>query len=647
MRSLLILFISLVVVSVFADGGREKERKEVPKYRLPPEEVTVGAGYRLPQFRLPVTTDSIPSETIADLRPFTIDYLLLFVPGVDIQNPGLLSEKAIVNMRGMQGRYGCQRVLVLLDDIPLNEEYMGDVDFRFVPFEAIDRIEILRGPGSALYGGSAIAGVVRLKTIDIPTTPLLRFTSRLASFDTEYYSVIHASKYSRFRHLVTSSYARTEGYLLNSDGTHRDWEQATGYAKFEALISPLYILRISCGLASANGNQEDFTQNTTRDYESLSFFSHSEGRKVTDFFFSVFRNGTDNLYEWKFGADGNYYQQTLGAKWHITHRIKHFRLTAGGEYQQNRASVREYNGSLDKTLYTGSGFAQVLFQRGSVSLLLGLRQDKSSLFGGETSPRLAFSYLCKNRWLLRAAAGKAYRPPAISDLYLPPTLYAGMTFQGNPDLQPEHAWTYEIGGRRKTVLFERGKGDSLALKSDVTLFLTEAYDFFDYTLIDPSTLTFEPRNVTRTQITGVELRLHFNNILPKLNLLLNYTYNKAVYKRHPTDPSVEGNRVEYIPDHFGTAALDYTFGNGAKLILFCKASDHRNTDPQNYKRNNLPAYASFGVRFSSPLKLSTDKKGVLSSLFLSIDNLFDRKYYYLRGERAPRRAFSVGIEVRF
>ena len=640
------LFCVLLLSSVLLFADEEKE-KELPEYKLPPEEVTVGAGYRSPQFRLPVTTSRVDEQTITDLRPFTLDYLLLFTPGVDVQNAGLLTEKAIVNMRGMQGRYGCQRVLVLLDDVPLNEEYMGDVDFRFIPMEAVERVEILRGPGSALYGSSAMAGVVRLKTLDIPTAPLLRLTSRLASFDTEYYSAVHASKYARFRHLLTTSYARTNGYITNSDGTPRDWEQATGYAKFEALLTPLYTIRVSSGLASARTNQEDFLQDTTRDYEAVSLLPHEEGKEATKFFVSVFRNGLDNLFEWKFGAEGNYYQQTLGAKGCITHEVGNFRLMVGGEYQQNRASVREFNGSLDETLYMGSGFAQVMYQRGGVSLLLGARHDESSRFGGETSPRFGFSYLYRNGWLLRATVAKAFRPPAISDLYLPPTSFGGMTFRGNPDLEPEHAWTYELGARRKVALLEREEGNNLVLKTDVTLFFTEARDFFDYILVDPLTLTFEPQNVTRIRIAGAELQLLFKNILPAMNFVLNYTYTDAVYKAYPTDPTVEGNRVEYIPDHTGTAAVDYTFKNGAKLLFFCRASDHKNTDPQNYKRNNLPAYACFGLRFSSPLTSPAKKKSVSSLFFFSIDNVFDKNYYYVRGQLAPGRTFSAGVEVRF
>lgn len=523
---------------------------------------------------------------------------------------------------------------------------MGDIDFRFIPMEAIETVEILRGPGSALYGGSAMAGVVRLKTLDIPTAPILRVTSRLASFDTEYHSAVHASKYAHFRHLVTASYGRTNGYITNSDGTPRDWKQTTGYAKFEALLTPLYILRISCGFVSAKTNQEDFLQDTTRDYEAVSLFSQEMGKEATKFFVSVFRNGLDNLFEWKFGAEGNYYQQTLGAKGHITHRIGNFRLMVGGEYHENRASVREFNGSPDETLYTGSGFAQVAYRQSGLSLLLGLRHDESSLFGGETSPRFGLSYLYRNGWLLRATVAKAYRPPAISDLYLPPTSFGGETFRGNPDLEPEHAWTYEVGVRRKLSLLQREKGANLVLKTDVTLFFTEARDFFDYILVDSATLTFEPRNVTRTRIAGAELQLAFKNILPATNLILNYTYTDAEYGAYPADPTVEGNRVEYIPDHTGTAGVDYTFENGAKILFFCRASDHRNTDPQNYKRNNLPAYACFGLRFSSPLT-SSEKEGLFSSLFLSIDNIFDKNYYHFRGQLAPGRTFSAGVEMRF
>jgi len=671
-KMMLVMVVLLIGVSfVFADeppivdsgkqqkGESQKDKPkeegketEVTKFTIPPQRVSVGVGYDTPMFRLPVSTDSVSKELIRELKPFTLDSLFAFTPGIDVQNGGLLSEKSIINMRGMQGRYGCQRVLVLLDDVPINEEYMGDVDFRFIPSEAVEEVEVFRGPGSALYGANAMAGVIRLKTIALEnlTTGVLRLTSRLASFDTEYYSAVVASP-GRYRYLVTSSYARTEGYLLNSDGTPRDWEQGTGYFKFEALVSPRHIIRLSAGTVSANSNQEAFKQDTSRDYESLSFLTRVDEKEKLDFLLCVFRNGTDNLYEWKFGAQGNYYQQTLGSKANITYRYSYFRLTVGGEYTEQRADVREYNGSLDETSYTGSGFAQLFYERGNFTALLGLRHDTYSSFGGETSPRAALSYILKNGLLIRAAAGKSFRAPAISDLYLPPTSYMGMTFRGNPDLEPEYAWTYEIGFRRDTVIKQlQNPKTNTTLKTDVTFFSTDAKDFFDYILVDPATLTFEPRNITRTSINGAELQLAFSNILlPRLDLILNYAYTEAIYKRYPPNPSVEGNNVEYIPRNLGSAALSYRFTNGTRFVLYMKASDHRNTDPQNWTDNNLHSYAVLGLRFSAPLFTPEKEKQRSGSglLFISVDNLFNKEYFETKGQPAPGRSFSAGIQVEF
>ena len=76
--------------------------------------------------------------------------------GMDIQESGVFGHKPTLNLRGLQGNYGCQRVLILQDGRPLNEPYLGDVDLRLIPVENIERIEIVRSPSSALYGTYAI-----------------------------------------------------------------------------------------------------------------------------------------------------------------------------------------------------------------------------------------------------------------------------------------------------------------------------------------------------------------------------------------------------------------------------------------------------------------------------------------------------------
>ena len=84
--------------------------------------------------------DVIPPEKIGLEAATTPDALLRDVAGLDIQGSGFLANKIRLNLRGLQGNYGVQRVLVLLDERPLNEEYLGDLDFRLVPVANVERI---------------------------------------------------------------------------------------------------------------------------------------------------------------------------------------------------------------------------------------------------------------------------------------------------------------------------------------------------------------------------------------------------------------------------------------------------------------------------------------------------------------------------
>ncbi len=647
-----------------ADGDAEKagERKRDAQKKPAGEgvqklgpRVTVGTGHAMAEFTDPTTSGAVDARVMRLLGADSADALLEWVAGVDVQNGGMLTEKSRINMRGLPGNYGCQRVLVMLDDVPLNEQYLGDVDFRFIPDGAVEKVEVLRGTASALYGGSAMAGAIKLRTYNPRHLPLLRVDNRTGSHGLERYDVLHARSFRRVRYLVFGSYAATDGYLTNADGTLRGFERSAGLAKMELLLDSRYHLDLLTMASRGRGQQDAFLQETSRGVHSAALRTTLDEKQTFDFSLMLYQNGLDNTYSWKGvpgpgRTSGDYHQSTGGTRMTLVLRRAQHNVTIGFEHAANSVDVKELSGRVEQTERTSSAFAQYMWKWGPVTLIGGVRYDDHSTFGGEISPRVAVSYRLpwQPETVLRAAAGRSYRPPSISDLYLPVTYYGFGYFQGNPGLDAEHAWIYEIGSRHKRTLYRRAKGAPMTLRKDLTIFFVDARDFFDYTVVGTigSDPLFEPRNFTRISALGGELQVRLENLLPGLHLLLNYTCTDSVFKEYPTDPTVEENSVPYIPRNYGTAGVVWQPDDGTSLMLYCRASDHRNTDVHNYKVLNLHSYAVFGFRARSEVYRS-HATGIRGELHMGVDNITDKRYQQYRGVPMPGRTLFCGFRLEF
>jgi len=106
----------------------------------------------------------ITEEMMKNSNAKNVADLLTMLPGVKIQSTGNLGGDRGISMRGINGGPGSQKVLLLLDGRPANSAYESGINWNTVPLENIERIEVIRGPVSALYGANAITGVVNIIT---------------------------------------------------------------------------------------------------------------------------------------------------------------------------------------------------------------------------------------------------------------------------------------------------------------------------------------------------------------------------------------------------------------------------------------------------------------------------------------------------
>jgi outer membrane receptor protein involved in Fe transport len=581
-----------------------------------------------------VRPDDVPGPTggVADL--------ISTVPGVDAQGtfPG---EKTTLNLRGLQGSYGTQRTLVMADGVPLNDGYLGDADLRLLGTGLFERIEVLRGPGSALYGGSALGGVVNLiprRAGDRPEGEVSVFGGDFGTFGA---SARGGARAGAFDWYVSAEALRTDGYIDNIDGTDRDWESASYGARLGYDLGGGHELGFMTQHTTGEGQRDAYDEEIAQGTYQLSYRFASPMTEGTAFDARLSRTAGDQQFTWKLGppgtsdrdmvTDGIQVQQTLVV-------ADRHRLVFGGEVLAEDVDVTEPAGPVEMESTTNAAFIQDEIDLGEWRLTLGARLDHEDIFGTEVSPRVGLVRKLGERDRLYASVGKAYRAPAASDLYLPPTFVGPTTaYAGNPDLDPEEHWAFELGGDHG--LGERGRLEWSA-------FYDLGSDVWDYMLEVPAP-PFEihiPQNVGELTTAGAELKGTVD-LGAGLSFGAAYTFVHAEYVEFESDPTIEGNEVEDIPAHSGSVSLAKEWGEGGKAELALRFAGSRYTDPDNTAAGELDGYSVLDARCAVPVA-----KGL--AVTLAVRNIFDVNYEVnttMVGTvlRQPGRSVFAGVRARF
>jgi outer membrane cobalamin receptor len=229
---------------------------------------------------------------------------------------------------------------------------------------------------------------------------------------------------------------------------------------------------------------------------------------------------------------------------------------------------------------------------------------------------------------LRAAAGKAFRAPTISDQYLPPTSYFGMTFAGNPDLSPEVLFSAEAGVDQQILTW---------LAGSLTAFVSRFDDFWDF--IPDNDGVFRPQNIAKVRIAGIEASFRAD-LGEGFTTETGYTFTSASYQKFKGRPEVEGNRLDDNVRHRGFAGLAWRHIDGHAVKLLVLASGDRYTDPENTSDGHLDGFAV--VSLSGEARVTE-----FATLFVALENALNSGYQTRKEYREPPRAVFAGVRVVF
>jgi outer membrane receptor protein involved in Fe transport len=630
------------------------------------DEITVTAT-RTEQ-RLGDTASSVvvlSSQELAATAAGTVDDALRQVPGFSLfrrsgsrfANPTTQG----VSLRGV-GASGASRALVLADGIPLNDPFGGWIYWGRVPRVSLDRIEVLRGSGSDLYGSAALGGVVQLLRRQ-PSQPGLAVEAAYGERDAPEGSLFFAQRRGAWSASLAAEGFRTAGYIPVEPESRGavDTPAASRHSAADLTVERQVGTDARLFLRGSWFDED-------RDNGTRLQVNDTTIRQVSAGLDGTAAGGWLTLRAW--GSDQDYFQtftaisadrsserltreqivpaESLGgsAQWSRAAGDRHA-LVAGLDLRQVEGTSREkvFGGPVPTrveaggTQNTGGLFLEDLVRVGPrLSLTLSGRLDgwRNEQEGGDTreetafSPRAALLFRATDRWAWTASAYRGFRAPTLNELYRAFRVGDVLT-QANSDLDAERLTGAETGAvfnssrfTARSVLYWMDVDRSIA---NVTLSVV------------PGLITRQRRNLGRTRSRGVELegtaRLEY--LGDGWTLSGGYLFSDSKVASARAEPDLEGLRLAQVPKHQASLQLRVSDPRLGTIGLQARWTGDQFDDDRNALR--LRSFTTVDALVSHPLVRGLE-------IFAAGENLLDERIETGRTPvltLGPPRTVRVGL----
>lgn len=431
------------------------------------EQVTVTASRRLQRLAdVPVATEVITRDDIA--RTGATDLASVLTEHVGIELQGTITASAGVMLQGLDA----QRVLVLVDGQPIAGRISGQFDVSRISTAVIERVEVVKGPQSTLYGSEAMGGVINVITRDTEVGDLIAEAELLGG------------SHGRSDGSLTLTGSRGDFSWMVSGG-RRYSEVAPGQGDVRGAKSERYDGLLAARWSPDENRSIELSLNAQEQDQrwrmgQLYFFGddrHMSGRLSGEY-----RHGSHTvrptLYVSRFdhlssrsisrvpapGGDDDR-QQLAEAELVYGFASGAHSLDAGVEVRRDE-TLSDRLANRDRAIVTYEPFAQYTWNAGRLSLVPGIRMASSEQWGTHWSPRVAVRWQALAPLALRVSIGEGYRAPGFRELYLEfQNSGPGFSYlvRGNPDLKPESSrnisasaeWTGRGGFARLTAFDNR------------------------------------------------------------------------------------------------------------------------------------------------------------------------------------------------
>lgn len=584
LRILLAFFLIFFVSPVIAEEAKEAKLEEI-----------VVTATKTPHTLedVPVETVLIKREDIETSNAKNVTEVLKDVPGFYIRGenvPG--SSSYLSRLRGFDFDRGYG--LVLIDGERVLGGGMGEygISINQIPPEMIDRIEIVKGPGSVLYGSDAIAGVVNIITKPIPETPLFMLSGGYGSGKTFLGNIGYGKKIKKLGVLISAQSEKSERgrYSASED----DFEARHILTKLSYDISEKAIVAVGFNYDKSEWQYQ--IDEKLRFSPSLELtLPDTSVLKVKGYWNKLDMESFSPGYTRRFG-DITYTQ----AEMQYSRPFGHLHLaTAGVEYL-----LRDIDASFaDKEDTVRSFYLQDEMTLKPFNIVIGGRMDSHSLYGTEFNPKASVMWEIREKTRLRASAGRAFKSPTIRQLYVF-FKHGNWWNRPDPDLNPEVSWGYSAG-------IEQVVSDKIS--ASLSLFRNNVKDII-VAVDTPDQINNVPvrtwKNIREAYTQGLEFSIKAA-VIQNLFMNLGYSYldteNKELKKELP-----------YSPHNTVNIALDYK-------IKRWLASLHWSTNYYSESFSNETNTNEIKGYSVSSLKIIKEITKNITASF-DIDNIFNSDY---------------------
>ena len=645
----------MAALLVASGSGAALAQASADTVRLSPVVVTAS--------RIPTPRDAEPaSVTVLDGRELetlgvrSLAEALRDVAGVDLARNGSFGGATSLFVRGGESDY----VKVLIDGVPLNDPG-GAIDLADLGIDAVERIEIVRGPASVLYGSDAVTGVVQVFTRRGEGPARVDLGLRAGSYASVDATGGVRGRTGPFGYAMTVSHARTDGiYDLNNVFTNSIW---TGRVS----ARPDSRTDVTLG-ARYGGSRYHFPTESSGQANDMNAFQDRDRLTAT---LEIGHRFTPTLegrvsVAWSRSADGiddrpDDPADTLGFYAFANDRTVRRRstdlrltavptpwttVTAGAsvEWQDERSASESWSefgassSAFDANRVSGGVYAQVQMMpvRG-IALVLGSRIDRSDVFGTFLSYRGGVSYRLAGGTRARATLGRAFKEPTFFEQFADDPFA-----RGNPALRPERSLSWEVG------LEQEALGGAVLVGA--TYFDQRFLDLVQYVFApDPAEPSYV--NVAAATARGLELEAELD--LPGAGTLRgSYTYlltqvTDAGVESGSGGAFVDGARLLRRPTHSARLTMIERLSPRATFsgtLRFVGDRDDRDFASFPAETVTMGAYATIDLSAEAEVWRSTGSERRLA-VTGAVRDLFDRHPAEVFGFLSPGRTVMVGVRA--
>lgn len=560
-------------------------------------------------------TTVLTAEDIRASQAPDLPTLLRQQAGIEVTQTGGMGTQSSLFLRGANSN----QTLVLLDGMRIDSATTGATAVDQIMLTDIERIEIVRGNVSALYGSSAIGGVIQIFMRKGAGEPGGAVRAGLGSYGTRTLSAHYGGAFQDTRLHVGVARSVSDGFSaarreyipasFNPADVDRD-----GYRNTTLTLNLAHDLRpghtLSVGGRASRGKVEydgSWTNRSDQDLDALQLVSDNRlGPAWTSrLLLGASRDALDSFLD-----------STPRSRVHSHNRQLDWLHTLGlapgqdltlslGALRQRVSSDQPYTRNRREIKHAALGYLAELGRHG---LQLNVRHDDYSDFGGQTTWAAGYALALNPRWRVSVNAGSAFRAPTFNDLYNP-------AWGGNPDLRPEKARSREAG-----VQYQHA-----GLSARLVHFDTRTKDLIVYVWPTGNV------NLRRARSDGWEASL--------AGRLYDFNLRASLTVQAPRDAET-GQALLRRAERLGSLGLGRRFGAWDLHAEVKGSGERQDIHVTNFNRTRLAGYTL--VNLSGRYQIRPDM-----SLMARIDNLFDRDYSLVHGYNTLGRSAFVQFDWQF